>query len=598
MNGAQTTPPPTQRAGEGERLTSLVDIATIKQLQDRFAALGRMTVGVFTTRGEPITPPSWGSRYSELIGTSPRGSAILGETVQRCLLESQTRSEIKCLEGMNVQVVPIMHDDSVLASLAIGIRRHNPPREDIVRRIADAYGVDVESLLAAAVRLNPWRGGTPDSIRRFADVLADIIATLYSQARRINRQLTDLQTVHSLADLLAGSVELQQILNLTVRRVAEAMRVKACAIRLLDSETGELRIKAVYNLSEEYLRKGPVLLRNSPIDAAAFGGETVYIENAPADSRIRYPENARREGIISGLCVPLTYRGETVGVLRVYTDRPWCFSDEETSLLRSIASQSAAAIVHARLYEDCLAAERTQRQLDAAGHIQRRMVPARPPSRPTFAVGCIYDPSLQVGGDFYDFVELPGGHVGVCIADVMGKGMPAALLMASIRSSLRAHAQAADGPADAMTRLNRQMHADTLVHEFATIVYGEISADGRLFNYCNAGHPPPLLLRGERFIELETGGLAIGIEADERYEHEVVRLEPDDAIIMVTDGVTEAMDFAGRPFGRDRLLASVWKNRASTAERVARQILWDVRCFAGLAEQSDDITIVVVRALR
>jgi sigma-B regulation protein RsbU (phosphoserine phosphatase) len=296
--------------------------------------------------------------------------------------------------------------------------------------------------------------------------------------------------------------------------------------------------------------------------------------------------------------VPLTYRGQSVGVLRVYTDRPYRFSGEEESLLRSIASQSASAIIHARLYEESVEAERVQRQVDAAAHIQRRMLPARPPSRLGLSFGCVYDPSLQVGGDFYDFVSLPNGNLGVCIADVMGKGLPAALLMASIRSALRAHAPVSADVADTMGRLNRQMHTDTLVQEFATMVYGELSGDGRVLTYCNAGHPPPLLLRGERFIELGAGGLAIGIEPGEVFEQESVRLQPDDTIIMVTDGVTEAMDFNGATFGRERLLSSVWKNRALGAEQLVRQILWDVRRFVGLAEQSDDITVVVIQTVR
>jgi sigma-B regulation protein RsbU (phosphoserine phosphatase) len=484
----------------------------------------------------------------------------------------------------------------LLASLAIATRRHNPPREDMVRQLAVKYEVDVEELLAAAVRLNPWRGGTPDAIHRFADVLAHIISTLYGQAERINRQLADLQTVHSLAELLSGNVDLQAILDLTVRRVAEVMAVKACAIRLHNRQTDELVIKAVYNLSAEYLRKGPVLLRNSLIDSAAFSGETVYIENAPTDARMRYPDNARREGIVSGLCVPLTYRGHTVGVLRVYTDRPYRFSGAEESLLRSIASQSAAAIVHARLYEDRAQAERTQRQVDAAAQIQRRMLPSRAPAHAGLTVGSVYDPTLSVGGDFYDFLPLPGGQLGVCIADVMGKGLPAALLMSSIRASLRAHAAGGDDPAITLERVNLQMNTDTLVHEFATLVYCIFSADGRLLTYSNAGHPPPLLLRGERFIELGEGGLAIGIEPGERFEQDSIRMEPGDALIMVTDGIMDAMDYHGATFGKERLLAAIWKHRHLEADPLARQILWEVRRFAGLADQSDDITVVVVRA--
>lgn len=577
-------------------LTSLVNLTTLQHLQDRFAALGRMTVCICTTDGDPITRPMWGSRYSEMIGTSKIGSRIFFDAVRACARDPNPEAQQKCLDGMVVHVVPIQRGDQTLASIALATRRHNPPREDVVRQLAIKYSVDVEELLGAAVRLNPWRGATPEAIHRFADVLAHIISTLYGQAERINRQLADLQTVHSLAELISGSVELQAILDLTVKRVAEVMSVKACAIRLHNRQTDELVIKAVYNLSEEYLRKGPVLLRNSPIDSAAFAGETVYIENAPTDARMRYPDNARREGIVSGLCVPLAYRGNTVGVLRVYTDRPYRFSGAEESLLRSIASQSAAAIVHARLYDDKLESERVRRQIASAAQIQRRMLPARAPNHPTLDVGSVYDPSLAVGGDFYDFLPLSDGRLGVCIADVMGKGLPAAMLMSSIRASLRAHAALGGDPAETLRRVNLQMHTDTLVHEFATLAYCVFSPDGRILTYSNAGHPPPLVLRGERFIELSAGGLAIGIEPDEQFEQETIRLEQKDTLIMVTDGVMDAMDYQGNAFGRERLLAAIWRYRDLDAHSLSRQLLWEVRRFAGLADQSDDITVVVVRA--
>ena len=578
------------------RLIDLVSLATLQNLQDRFAALGRMTVCIATTEGDLITRPTWGSRYSELIGASPKGEGSLVEGIRSGAKSADPSRAVTCHEGMQLYTSPILHDGQTLALLAVGTRKHAAPPEEQLLRIAGEYELPSHELQAAAALLDPRRGGTREAIHRFADVLAHIIASLYGQAERIARQLDDLRTVHGLADLLSGTLDLQAILNLTVQRVVEVMPVKACAIRLLNQETGELVIKAVHNLSEEYLRKGPVLLGKSPIDSAAFAGQTVYIEDAPTDPRIRYPENARREGIVSGLCVPLTYRGQTVGIIRVYTARRHVFSDSEGSLLRSIGSQAASAIIHSRLYAEQVESERVQRQVEAAAQIQRRMLPSRAPVMPGLTFGCVYDPTLQVGGDFYDFIELPQGYLGVCIADVVGKGMPAALMMASIRSALRAYAPSAASPGETVAQVNRHMYRDTPVADFATLAYGVFSPDGRNFAYCNAGHLPPLLLRGERFIELTAGGLVIGIQPDEPYDQETVALRSGDLLVMVTDGVTEAMDFHDENFGQQRLLSSIWRHRRLEAQQLAGQILWDMRRFVGLAEQSDDITIVVAKA--
>lgn len=579
-------------------LINLVGLSTLQQTQDRFAAMGRMTVCTCGIDGEPITQPTWGSKYSELIGVSARGRIDLRDGIKRTVVEASGNGPIVLHEGMQLRATPIRHDGDVLAVIITGIRTHKPPSPEEARRIAEQYEIGIDDLVREASTLNPLRGGAPKDIQRFAELLADIIATLYGQAARIEQQFADLRTVYNLADLLSGSLNLDEILNLTVRRVVEVMPVKACAIRLLDNNTGELVIRAVHNLSEEYLKKGPILLQDSRIDSAAFAGQTVYIEDSRTDPRIRYPENARREGIVSGLCVPLSFRGQTVGVIRVYTSKKYAFTDSEVALLRSIGSQAAAAIIHHRLLREHLEAERVQRQIEAAGQIQRRMLPSRPPQHRAIELGCAYDATLELGGDFYDFLDLRDRGLFVCNADVMGKGLAAALLMASVRSAFRAHASQSANVADLVQRVNRQLCLDTNAHEFVTAVCGEFSPDGRAFTYCNAGHPPPILCRGTRMMELLAGGMVLGIHPEEHYEQETIKLREDDVMVIVTDGVMEAMDFKKQQYGRERYLDSLRRHRKLDAPQMARQILWDVRRFVGLAAQSDDISVVVARVLR
>lgn len=578
-------------------LTALVRVETLQKLQDRFTALGKVTVCICDVKGNLIARPSWGSRYSELIGSSLRGKAEFLVAVRVAALGVDRAVAAECGEGMTVRATAITHEGERLAVIAVGTRAPEAPSARVLRAIAEKYEVDAAALRADVAFIDPYSGGAPEAILGFADVLAETIATLYGQAVRIERQLADLTAVHGLAELLAGSRDLQEILDLTVRKVVEAMEVKACGIRLLDEESGELVIKAVCNLSEEYLSKGPVMLHESPIDGEAFAGRTVYISDAAGDPRLRYPANARREGIVSGLCVPMTYRGTTVGVIRVYTSSRHVFTTSEESLLRSIGSQAASAIVNSRLFAEQAAAERVRRQMEAAGEIQRRMLPAQVPSLPGLQFGCAYVPTLELGGDFYDFITLSRGALGVCIADVVGKGLPAALMMASVRSALRADVGGTEDLKDAVARVNRHMHRDTLPGEFASLFYGVFSLDGRTLDYCNAGHTPPLLLRGDDVVELLAGGLVIGVSPVAEYDRASVSLRAADVVVMTTDGVTEAMNFDGETFGRGRLIDSIKRHRALDADQLAKQILWDVRRFAGLAKQSDDITIVTARVL-
>ena len=169
-------------------------------------------------------------------------------------------------------------------------------------------------------------------------------------------------------------------------------------------------------------------------------------------------------------------------------------------------------------------------------------------------------------------------------------------MMASIRSAIRAYAHDGDDVATVVALANRHLCRDTLISEFATLFYGVFSPDGRKLTYCSAGHTPPLLARAGSFTELTVGGMVIGVNPEEHFDSQVVDIHPGDLLAIITDGVTEAMDFDGRAYGVTRLRESIIRQGALDAQQCAQQLLWDVRRFVGLASQSDDITVVVVKA--
>ena len=412
---------------------------------------------------------------------------------------------------------------------------------------------------------------------------------------QLRRRVDELAAVYEISSMLAGTHDVPRILDKTTKKVCAVMRVHACSIRLLDDNRNELVMRAVHNLSPEYLDKGPVTASDNPIDAAALAGEAVYVEDAPTDPRTRYPQQARQERIRSALAVGMMCEGRAVGVIRVYTRRHRRFDRAAERLLRALASQAAAAIVTARLHREAREAARWARQIKHAGDIQRRMIPARPPTLSGVSFGAAYAPTLDVGGDFYDFMELPWGDVGVAIADVVGKGLPAALMMASLRSALRVYAHTIHEIDDIMGHVNRHFHRDTLLSEFATAVYGVLSPDGRALTYCNAGHNPPVLLRDGELHEFDIGGMVLGVRRDERYRKEIVPLRPGDVLLLYTDGVLDAVDFSEEPFGYDRMIRSLHAKRHMPAPLIARDMLWDVRRFVGLAPQADALTIVAMK---
>lgn len=585
-------------AGHAEmRLTDFVERETLQELQDAFAGLTGVAISIRDADGAPITRSAGESEFCRrmLAGESSAAACRASHAAAAAAPCSGDACRIECHAGLTQWTAPIALSGRRLGAIVVGDRPSVPLTDDHVRALAKQHRLEFEPLRRAAWGMERWSDRDMQAASRFAELMATALARLCQQEHELRQRVEELGTVTGVSALLADERDLKEVLHVAARLVADVLRARSLSIRLLDEETGELKIAAVHNLSDAYLDKGPLHAKQSPIDTAALAGEVVYVADMPTDPRTIYKDEARREGIVSALVAPLSYRGKRIGIMRVYSDAPRVFSPLDASLLKAVAGQVAAAVIHARMRRAQRDAELLERQVRLAGDVQRRMIPAKPPSHARLEFGCVYRPSFDLGGDFYDFLAFPGGHVGVAIADVVGKGVPASLTMASVRAALRAHARSIYDIDRIMIETNRQLCRDTLMNEFVTAFYGVIGADARRFTYCNAGHEPVRLLRGGRFESLDAGGLALGIDADATYDMGVVDLRPGDLLVFVTDGVVEAIDYDGRQYGRDRLSDSIVQHSALDAPHLAQQLLWDVRRFAGLAKQSDDLTVVVVR---
>lgn len=583
-----------------ERIRTALSSNSLRHALDVLANATSSTVILFDNEGEVLVGPVAGSEFVSMLLTREAGlSALL--TMHRGAIGSKVAARFAGHPGELGELfkghfaIPFVHADVRAATLTIGDRPHEPISDDQIARIERDLGFEAGALIGPARRLERWTAQQASAAQNVAALVAEFFTELCKQESLLHQRIEELTAVYNIAGLLAGTSDLQEVLDRTARMVAAVMKVKACSIRLLDEATDNLAIRAVHNLSREYLNKGAVTLEDNPIDRAALAGEIVRIADASTDPRTRYPDQARKEGIVSGLVAGLVYRGKGVGVLRVYTGMPHTFTPFDESLLRAVASQAAAAIVNARLLAEAVENERISRQIQYAGQVQRRMVPDEPPPHDHLDIGAVYRPHYNVGGDFYDFITLPERNLGVVIADVSGKGVPASLLMASLRSALRVHAHHTYDIDLIMKRLNRHLFKDTTVGEFATAFYGVITPDGRKLTYCNAGHPPPMLLRGDSVTELDVGGMVLGVNRDEVYEKGVVSLQPEDVILMYTDGATEALNFEEVQFGHERLQESFKRHAQQPAERATRDILWDIRRFRGLADRIDDLTLVVLK---
>ena len=418
-------------------------------------------------------------------------------------------------------------------------------------------------------------------------------------AKKSKRQIEHNEQLYELISLVTGTFSLQDVLN----KLAEAAvriagsGVKACSIRLLDEEAGDLKMRSTFGLSEKYRDKG-VVSKNDTVIKAAFSGEAIVLDDMRVDGRVKYPEAARKEELVSQLTVAMQFREKSIGVLRLYSPKPKHFDEDDIGLARAVASQCAVAITNARLYAKAIEGTKISEQMRLAGVIQRRMIPAKAPAMQGLDIAAAYIPCFDVGGDLYDLFKLDDDRLVVTIADVIGKGIPAAIMMSLFRGAVRAYADCAEcryGMIDIIKRLNRMACREYRDGEFVSLFYAVIDSKARQITCCNCGHEPTVLIRNGRVTDLRSGGLVLGVEADAEYQTQTVDLQQGDCLLFYTDGLIDAADFEGRFWGRENMLEAAKKFADNNAESMLKNVLAYRRRFVGLANQIDDTSVVIIK---
>jgi len=286
------------------------------------------------------------------------------------------------------------------------------------------------------------------------------------------------------------------------------------------------------------------------------------------------------------------------------SEEPYSRSDRQ--LLQSVASQAGLALENAELLENLTAEvaqrERISREIEIAREVQEHLFPQATPSLPGIDLAGHCRPAQAVGGDYYDFFVLPAcagdERLAIALGDISGKGISAALLMASLRASLRSAAEMQPGDlAMLMRHVNRLVYESSTANRYATFFYAELDPQNRLLNYVNAGHNPPVVLRGAEVIRLEATGTVIGLLPDVPFTRANIVLWPGDVLMAFTDGISEAMNTGEEEWGEDQMIAAVEAFLARGECKTARQILEcvyrEVDRFTGSAPQHDDMTLLV-----
>jgi phosphoserine phosphatase RsbU/P len=318
------------------------------------------------------------------------------------------------------------------------------------------------------------------------------------------------------------------------------------------------------------------------------------------------PELAKLRGSAFGsasvMAASLRYGNQDLGVLALAqgpTGTP--FSQGDSVVFKSIAEQSAFALYNAIIYSMANEKKRLDHDLEIARDIQRILLPSEAPAINGFQISGINAPARQVSGDYFDYIRVDEERLGVAIADVSGKGVPASLIMAICRSVLRAEAARNPSPADVLRKVNRQLYPDIKEDMFISMAYLILDHQRDGVTLARAGHDAPLLYKqqSQTVTPIKSPGMVVGIDSGNVFDRLTVdfavSLERDDCLVLYTDGVTETLNAEGDEFGLDRMMQSVRASANDGAQAVVRKIIEDVRNFTGSVPQNDDITLIAIR---
>ncbi len=423
--------------------------------------------------------------------------------------------------------------------------------------------------------------------------------------QRFFREAYNAQTLlEELSDHVRSIVDERELLETVGKRISESLHVPHFSFLRASDDA----YHPVYCLGFEPTSSASLPKQSKTVELVSQSKTAAQIYFDRQDNWVHtLPESelVTLKGVHAQLLLPVGTKQNLLGILSLgpkLSEEPYSSSDVQ--LLRSVAAQTGLALENSRLTKavasEMAQRERLNREIEIAREVQERLFPQRLPVMAGIDFCGACRPALGVGGDYYDFLELPNGDLGVAVGDVSGKGIAAALLMASLQASLRGQVLSGQGNlARLMTNVNQLVYEATPANRYATFFYGQFERATLTFRYVNAGHNPPMILRyaGDvaHVIRLETGGPVVGLFPKAPYQEGVVALEPGDIFVGFTDGISEAMNAADEEWGEERLIPAVAANAARSSADMIPQLMAAADLFVAGAPQHDDMTLVILK---
>jgi len=426
-------------------------------------------------------------------------------------------------------------------------------------------------------------------VRRYADV------ALLSSERR--SAVSELSIIVEATQRLNSTLDLAELIDIILHLATRYTGADRGTVFLLDRERDEIWSLVGLGLDKEEIR---LQASRGIAGWVAHHGEVVNLTDAYQDPRFE-PEIDRRLNYKTKtlLCLPIRNNdGQTTGVLQLLNKKGGPFQPGDASLLSSLSVHVALALENAQLHRDVLAKQRMERDLALARSIQLGLLPERSPQIEGFELEASHQTSLEVGGDYYDFIPLGSQTMLNVVADVEGKGVGSAMVMANLQATLHALIAHVHSLERLVAALNDRMLADTRGQKYMTMYLSILDQRNKTLHYVNAGHVPPILLRADGSVEyLREGGMVVGLFPNVPFERGNVKLNSGDILAGYTDGITEASNADDEEFGYERLVELLKKHRNVSAREIVDLTLAEVERFSRGGTHEDDRVMLVMKIL-
>jgi len=420
------------------------------------------------------------------------------------------------------------------------------------------------------------------------------IQALERENLQLRRAVEELSILNELSLAISSTRSTEEIIQTIIRRSIKAVHAEQGVITLVGEDEHDPTQTLVRTMASSgdreayspdqnllgwmYLNRRPLII-NDPAGDKRFQG-------------VRWTESVR-----SLVSVPMVVHSRLIGILTLYNKKHNAdFTSEDQRLLSILAGQSAQVIETARLYEEEKKFVTVTQELNFAFEIQTNLLPSEAPVIDGYELAGMSVPAQSVGGDYFDFIRMDDGRIAVCVADVSGKGMPAALLMSNVQATLRGQALFMDTAHGTIERSNTLLSESIKRGSFVTMFYAVLNPETHEVTYVNAGHNKPYVMRTDGHLEkLELGGLVVGFRGGQSYSEATLTLGPGETLFIFSDGVTEAMNMNHDQYEDERLEALLPQLRSESAQVIMDRVQADVKKHTGSAPPNDDITMLVVK---